>query len=176
MAITTEAHVFRELLTDLRAILALGDTSHFDLHSDRVFIRAVAGFEPEVKPPYVQLVPGSASMEHFDTGPGLVEQTFQTVVYDRIPMLGPGIDTTRLTDATYGLMVLRNIIRGDGGGEDSVGPGSTPSGLAYRDLFNGGRVSQFPITLLSWSVPQANPADPYWVMASDTWRMKWEIW
>jgi len=167
MPTTTEGEVFRELLIDLQAIL-LAATPSFD--GDRVYIRAVAGFDPEVKPPYVQIVPGSANVVHEDSGVLLIDQTFQVVVYNRLALGEPGIDTGRITDSTYGLMKLRGLHRGDGNA-------AAPTGLIHRIISTvvPTAITVHRIVLQSWSVPQTNPADPYWVMATDTYRFMWEI-
>lgn len=170
MPLTTEGEVFRELLTDLQAILLAGTPS---LNADRVYIRAVPGFDTDVKPPHVQLVPGGATSIDEDTG--VVTQSFQTVVFNRLTLGEPGIDTGRVSDSTYGLLNLRNVIRGDGG-TATPGIGNTPSGLINLIVNNGtADITLFGIKLTGWSVPQTNPADPYWVMATDSWRFTWEI-
>ena len=171
MPVSTEGEVFRELLVDLQAI-ALAQSS---INGDRVYTRATFGFDPDTKPPYIRLISGSATIEDYERAGALVKQTFQVAIFNRLVLGEPGIDTDRISNATYGLLAIRDAVRGDGGGTDP-GPGDSPSGLLNRIVAAGGTdITAHPIVLLSWDAPQANPADPYWHMCKDTYRFYWEM-
>ncbi len=172
MPVTTEGQVFRELLIDLQAIALVNPPA---INGDRVYTRATIGFDPDVKPPYVQLVPGAAVIEDGERAGALVKQSFQVVVFNRLVLGEPGIDSDRISDATYGLLAIRDKLRGDGGATDP-GSGDSPSGLINRIVAAGASdITLYPIMLQSWNQPQANPADPYWHMCSDTYVFRWEL-
>ncbi len=160
MAATTEGAIFRELLADLKTLV----TSI--VHADRVYLRAVPGFDKDVSPPYVQLVPGSASELHPYTGDNVIRQTFTPHIFERMNLDEWGQDTVKFSDSTHGILRIRDLIRGDGGLD------GTPSGFIHSYLTAGGI---FPIVLMAFSSPSVNPADPSWISCSDTFRIQWEI-
>ena len=163
MPLTTERDVFDAVLADVKGIDVVADA--------HVYLRAVPGFDPDVNPPFIQVVPGSGEVVNYEAGADLIRQTFQTVIFVRLNLDQMGRDTSKLQDATRGLMALRNGVRGDAGAADP----NNPTGLIHRRLGGDDLISVHPIVLLSWAQPTTNPGDMNWVSATDTWRVMWEL-